>query len=312
MTGGPAIADGPDDEQVAGSEAAMASRPLVMGVLNVTPDSFSDGGRHDGVATARARVLEMIAEGADVVDVGGESTRPGAAPVDPVAEQARVLPVLEAIAAPCRAAGVRISVDTRHADTARRAVALGASLLNDVSASLFDVAAETGAGWVAMHMVGDPRTMQASPSYDDVVADVFGFLRERVRVARAAGVDDLWVDPGIGFGKTTAHNVTLLARLDELVADGTPVVVGTSRKRSLGVLLARSDAGMAPHPGPSGGAAAFDGPDPVDVADRLIGSLSTATWAMILGARMVRVHDVGATVQAVSIAEAARAARRTS
>ena len=163
-----------------------------------------------------------------------------------------------------------------------------------------------------MHMFGDPRTMQASPAYEDVVADVFGFLRGRVDAARAAGVDELWVDPGIGFGKTTGHNVALLARLDELVADGTPVVVGTSRKRSLGVLLARSDAGLEPHPGPVGGSGDFDGPEPTAVTDRLTGSLSTATWAMILGARMVRVHDVGATVRAVAVAAAARAARRAS
>src|SRR5690606_30145976 len=155
-------------------------RPLVMGILNVTPDSFSDGGVHDDVERARARTLEMIAEGVDVVDVGGESTRPGAAPTDPGAEQARVLPVIEAILEPCRAAGVRLSIDTRHESTARAALAAGATLLNDVSASLAGVAAQAGAGWIAMHMVGDPRTMQVSPRYDDVVAEVFGFLREQI------------------------------------------------------------------------------------------------------------------------------------
>ena len=283
-----------------------------MGVLNVTPDSFSDGGLHHGVQQAVARVRTMIAEGVDVVDVGGESTRPGAEPVDPAGEQARVLPVLEAIAAPCHQAGVRISVDTRNPGTARAAVACGATLLNDVSAGLWEVAAELGVGWVAMHMLGDPRTMQASPRYDDVVADVGEFLGEKVRVARAAGVPEIRVDPGIGFGKTVAHNLALLGRLEELVADGTPVVVGTSRKRSLGVLLARSDAGMPPHPGPAGGDAVLEGTEPVGVGDRLAGSLSTATWAMILGARMVRVHDVGATVESVAIAAAARAARAAS
>lgn len=281
-----------------------------MGVLNVTPDSFSDGGRHDSLRTAVARVHEMVAEGADVIDVGGESTRPGAAPVDPADEQRRVLPVLEAVAETCAAAGVRLSIDTRDAGTARAAVALGATLINDVSASLHRVAAELGVGWVAMHMLGDPRTMQVEPRYDDVVADVARFLRERVAAAAAAGVGEIWVDPGIGFGKTTAHNLALLARLDQLVADGTPVVLGTSRKRSLGVLLARSDAGAVPHPGPTGGSAAFDRPDgvtsrePVPVTDRLAGSLSTATWAMIHGARMVRVHDVAATVGAVRVATA--------
>jgi dihydropteroate synthase len=291
---------------------STADRPLVMGVLNVTPDSFSDGGLHDRVGAAVERVAVMIAEGADVIDVGGESTRPGAAPVDPAGEQARVLPVLEAIAEPCRVAGVRISVDTRNGSTARAAVALGATLINDVSASLWPVAADLGVGWVAMHMLGDPRTMQLSPRYADVVDDVGSFLRDKVRLARRAGVEEVWVDPGIGFGKTTAHNLALLGRLDELVADGTPVVIGTSRKRSLGVLLARSDAGMAPHPGPPGGDAALDGPDPVPVEDRLAGSLSTATWAMIVGARMVRVHDVGATVRAVAVARAAQAARAAS
>ncbi|UDY34446.1 dihydropteroate synthase [Dermatobacter hominis] len=299
----------PDGEPLSSRSAV---RPLVMGVLNVTPDSFSDGGLHDAPGVAVERVATMVAEGADVIDVGGESTRPGAAPVDPAGEQARVLPVLEAIAGPCRDAGVRISVDTRNESTARAAAALGATLLNDVSASLWPVAADLGVGWVAMHMLGDPRTMQASPRYDDVVADVGSFLRARVADARAAGVEEVWVDPGIGFGKTTAHNLALLGRLDELVADGTPVVVGTSRKRSLGLLLARSDAGMAPHPGPPGGSAAFEGPGPVPVEDRLAGSLSTATWAMILGARMVRVHDVGATVQAVAVAAAAGAARAAS
>ena len=275
--------------------------PLVMGVLNVTPDSFSDGGRHDRIDAARARVTEMIAEGTDLVDVGGESTRPGASPVDPEDEQRRVLPVIEAVADECRAAGVRISIDTRHAATARAAVAGGATLINDVSASLWDVAAETGVGWVAMHMVGDPRTMQRAPVYDDVVDDVRTFLVDRATAARRAGVEEVWVDPGIGFGKTTAHNLALLGRLDELVSDGFPVAVGTSRKRSLGVLLARSDAGSVPNPGPPGGTAALDDVDPLGVEERLVGSLTTGCWAMILGARMVRVHDVGVTVRAAAV-----------
>ncbi len=269
-----------------------------MGVLNATPDSFSDGGRHVAVDAARARVLEMADEGAAVVDVGGESTRPGAAPVDPAAEQARVVPVIGSVAAECAARGVRISIDTRHASTAHAAVDAGATLLNDVSASLWPVAAERGVGWVAMHMLGDPRTMQREPVYDDVVDDVRAFLVERATAAVDGGVREVWVDPGIGFGKTTSHNLALLGRLDELVAEGFPVVVGTSRKRSLGVLLARSDAGEQAHPGPIGGGAEAGGPPPVDVGDRLAGSLATASWAMILGARMVRVHDVGATARA--------------
>ena len=284
-----------------------------MGVLNVTPDSFSDGGRHDRVDAARARVTEMIAEGADVVDVGGESTRPGASPVDPDDEQRRVLPVIEAIAETCRSADVRISVDTRHATTARAAVERGASLINDVSASLWDVAADVGVGWVAMHMIGDPRTMQRAPQYDDVVDDVRTFLVDRATAARQAGVEEVWVDPGFGFGKTTAHNLALLGRLDELVAEGFPVAVGTSRKRSLGVLLARSDAGEVPNPGPPGGGASLDGVDPVGVGERLVGSLTTGCWAMILGARMVRVHDVGVTVRAAAVVagSTARTARES-
>jgi dihydropteroate synthase len=272
-----------------------------MGVLNVTPDSFSDGGDHLDPGSARRRVERMIAEGVAVIDVGGESTRPGAAPVDEAVEQARVLPVLEAIAAPCEDAGVRRSIDTRNAGTARAAVAVGASLLNDVSAALFEVAAELGVGWVAMHMSGDPRTMQADPSYLDVVDEVTAFLVQRATAATAAGVQEVWVDPGIGFGKTTAHNVALLAHLDRLAAEGFPVLVGTSRKRSLGVLLARSDLGSALHPGPPGGRAYFEGPEPVDLADRLDGSLATATWAMIQGARMIRAHDVGPTVRAAAL-----------
>lgn len=283
----------------AGTPPAEPAR--VMGVLNVTPDSFSDGGLHQDPERARDRVADMVAEGASVIDVGGESTRPGAEPVDPDREQARVLPVLEAVAEDCTRAGVRLSVDTRHGSTARAAVAAGATLINDVSASLWPVAAELGVGWVAMHMVGDPRTMQREPRYDDVVDDVTRFLVERADRAARAGVPEVWLDPGIGFGKTTAHNVALLARLDHLVAEGFPVAVGTSRKRSLGVLLARSDAGLPAHPGPSGGTAAFDGPDPVAVDDRLVGSLTTACWAMILGARMVRVHDVGATARAAEV-----------
>jgi len=275
----------------------------VMGVLNVTPDSFSDGGEHLALAAALARADEMIAQGARVIDVGGESTRPGAAPVDPLDEQRRVLPVIEALAE--RVAlddRLRISIDTRHASTARAAVAAGADLVNDVSASLWAVAAETGAGWVAMHMFGDPRTMQARPHYDDVVEDVRAFLVDRARTAAAAGVEEIWVDPGIGFGKTTRHNLQLLARLDVLVDEGFPVLVGTSRKRFLGELIARSDAGQAPFDARSTPARSAPEVVPVEVGERVDGSLATAMWAMIHGARMVRVHDVDVTVQGVQVA----------
>ena len=259
-----------------------------MGVLNVTPDSFSDGGQFFDTEAAVARGREMIAEGADIVDVGGESTRPGAAGVDEAEELRRVIPVVEALAPE-----VRVSVDTRKARVAEAALAAGASLVNDVSASLHEVAAAGGAGWVAMHMRGEPATMQDDPAYTDVVADVRRFLVERAGAARAAGIDEVWIDPGIGFGKTGAHNLALLRHLDRLVATGFPVLVGTSRKRFLGRLLAASDVGRQPL-----GEAATP-PD-----DRLEGSLATAVWAMCQGAAMLRVHDVKATVQAVKVVAA--------
>ena len=214
-----------------------------------------------------ARGLELIVEGADVIDVGGESTRPGAEPIDPAEECRRVLPVLEALAPEAAGAGVRLSIDTRNEVTARAAVAAGAELLNDVSASLWPVAAELGVGWVAMHMAGDPRTMQRSPHYDDVVAEVLDFLLHHVDVARGAGVREVWIDPGIGFGKTTEHNMELLAHLDRFVDSGTSVLVGTSRKRFTGELSARSDA------------AAGDGTvEPVPVERSRSGTASTRRW----------------------------------
>lgn len=249
--------------------------PLVMGVLNVTPDSFSDGGRWLDPDAAIEHGLELVAEGAAIVDVGGESTRPGAEPVDPVEETRRVVPVIEALVP-----HVRVSVDTRHAAVAEAAIAAGATLVNDVSASLHEVVAGAGSGvgFVAMHMRGDPRTMQDDPRYDDVVAEVRSFLVTRATAAREAGVEEVWVDPGIGFGKTLEHNLALLAHLSEIVATGFPVLVGTSRKGFLGRLL--------------GGA-------PVD--DRLEASVATATWAMWQGAHMVRAHDVRATVHAARV-----------
>ncbi len=255
--------------------------PLVMGVLNVTPDSFSDGGRFDAPAAAIARGHALVEEGADWIDVGGESTRPGATPVPEDEELRRVLPVVEALAG----AGLRVSIDTRKTAVARAAVAAGASLVNDVSSSLGDVAAELGVAWAAMHAQGDPATMQDDPRYGDVVREVRDHLVERAERALVAGVPEVWIDPGIGFGKTTAHNLALLAHLDELVATGHPVMVGTSRKRFLGELLAGSDG--------------TEGPTPVD--DRLEGSLATATWALACGVAMVRVHDVRPARHAVEV-----------
>jgi dihydropteroate synthase len=252
----------------------MAS--LVMGVLNVTPDSFSDGGRFLRPADAVAHGLRLAADGAGILDVGGESTRPGATPVEPDEELERVLPVVSALAAE----GIRISIDTRHAEVAEAAVAAGATVVNDVSASedLMAVAAAAGAGYVAMHCQGDPRTMQDGPRYDDVVGEVHGYLAVAAARARQVGCHEVWVDPGIGFGKTVDHNLALLAALPELVEAGAPVVVGASRKGFLGAL--------------TGGA-------PVD--DRLEASVAVATWAFHCGVQVVRAHDVAETVQALRL-----------
>ena len=244
----------------------------------MTPDSFSDGGRWLDPEAAVAHGLAMVAEGADVVDVGGESTRPGAEPVPEDEEARRVLPVVEALAP-----HVRVSIDTRRAGVAEKAVAAGATLVNDVSASLERVAAEAGVGWVAMHMRGEPRTMQQAPAYDDVVAEVRAFLVERAERAREAGVEEVWIDPGIGFGKTAAHNLALLRGLRSLVATGWPVLVGASRKTFLGLVTA--DAGGAAPP----------------ADDRLEASLAAAVWAVDQGAAMVRVHDVRPTVHALRL-----------
>ncbi|HEX5365834.1 MAG TPA: dihydropteroate synthase [Acidimicrobiales bacterium] len=274
----------------------QVARPLIMGVVNVTPDSFSDGGRYLGHAAAVAHGRAAVADGADWIDVGGESTRPRAEPVPVDEELRRVLPVVEALAAE----GVAVSIDTRHAEVARRALAAGARMVNDVSASLAAVAAAAGGGFVAVHMLGDPRTMQDHPRYGDVVSEVRDFLVERADAARAAGVGEVWIDPGIGFGKAQAHNLALLAHLDVLVATGFPVLVGTSRKQVLGRLAARADARAA---------VAGDGRAIPPPTDRLEGSVATAVWAMRQGVSMVRVHDVAATVAArAALAAAAPAA----
>ena len=256
-------------------EPTSEDRPLVMGVLNVTPDSFSDGGQWFEKEQAIMRGHEMIAEGVDIVDVGGESTRPGAEPVTGTEELRRVVPVIEALAG-----HVRVSVDTTKEAVAEAAVDAGATLINDVSASLWAVAARRRVGWVAMHRVGTAATMQRDPRYEDVVAEVSTLLVDRAGRARDAGVEEVWIDPGIGFGKTLEHNLALLGSLDRLVATGLPVMVGTSRKSFLGVVAPMSDG------------------EPAPVGGRLAASLATATWAMDQGVRMVRVHDVSATVQA--------------
>jgi dihydropteroate synthase len=251
-----------------------------MGVLNVTPDSFSDGGRWLEPTAAIAHGRQMLCEGADLIDVGGESTRPGAVPVDTEEELRRVLPVIEALAG-----DVRVSVDTRKEAVARAAVAAGATMINDVSAALWPVAAETGAAWVAMHMPADPAVMQQHAHYEDVVLEVRGFLVARAEKAAASGVREVWVDPGIGFGKTAEHNLSLLRHLDVLVAAGWPVLVGTSRKSFLG-RMGREAAGPE---------------------DRLEGTVATSTWAAVQGAGMIRVHDVRPAVMAMRLATGVRA-----
>jgi dihydropteroate synthase len=253
-----------------------------MGVLNVTPDSFFDGGRWFDHERAVAHGRQLLDEGADIIDVGGESTRPGARPVDLGEELRRVLPVVEALAP-----YGRVSIDTRKPEVASAAAARGASIINDVSAELWPVAAATGTGWIAMHMPADPPVMQAHASYRDVVGEVEEHLVARAARARAAGVTEVWIDPGIGFAKTAEHNLTLLRHLDRLVATGWPVVVGTSRKSFLGRLA-----------GDRGG-------QPAAPDDRLEGSVATAAWAVTQGAAVVRVHDVAPTAQAVRLAGAA-------
>jgi len=255
------------------------TRPRVMGVVNVTPDSFSDGGRYLDPAQAIAHARQLVADGADIVDVGGESTRPGADEVSAAAECARVLPVVRALARD----GAIVSVDTSKPEVIRAAVDAGASMINDVRAlrvaGALDAAAASGAALCLMHMKGDPRTMQQAPQYADVVADVREFLAERIDAARAAGIpgERIAVDPGFGFGKTLEHNVAVMRGLPALAALGYPVVVGYSRKSSLGAIT-----GRGPH-------------------DRLAASLTAALVAIARGARIVRVHDVRETVDALAV-----------
>ena len=255
-------------------------RPQVMGIVNVTPDSFSDGGAHAYAEAAIAHGLRLAAEGADVLDIGGESTRPGAAAVTLEEEIARIVPVVERLA---RETSLPISVDTSKPAVMRAAVAAGAGMINDVRAlradGALDAAAALGVPVVLMHMLGEPRTMQDAPDYDDVVADVHRFLAERIFAAEMAGIPKkrLVVDPGFGFGKTTAHNLLLLRQLARFGDLGVPVLAGLSRKRTLGELTGR------------------------DVDARVHASVAAAVLAAEYGARLVRVHDVAATVDALKV-----------
>jgi dihydropteroate synthase len=258
--------------------------PVVMGVVNVTPDSFSDGGSWLAPDAAIAHGNDLAVQGASILDIGGESTRPGAQPVPEDEELRRVLPVLEGLAG----GRPRLSIDTSKAAVAAAALDAGATIVNDVTALRGDVAmarlvAERGCEVVLMHMLGQPRTMQDAPRYDDVVADVRGFLAERVRYAQSQGIaaERIWLDPGIGFGKTTDHNLELLARLDELLDLGRPIVIGTSRKTFLGTIA--------------------NGRGP---GERLPGTIATNVLALARGASVFRVHDVAAVRDALLAAAA--------
>ena len=281
------------DLQHASGVLPTASRTVVMGVLNVTPDSFSDGGLAIDPAGGPGRAIELglrlAAQGADCVDVGGESARPGADPVEVAEELARVVPVVAGLVAQ----GVVVSIDTRRAEVARAALDAGASLVNDVCALAPDEGmlahvAAAGAGYIMMHMRGTPRTMQDAPRYGDVATEVIDELRTAMARAQAAGVEPgaIAVDPGIGFGKTLAHNLALLAAVPQLVRLGRPVLIGTSRKSFLGRLTG------------------VETP-----ADRLAGSLASAVLASRDGARILRVHDVAATVEALAVQAAVDAHR---
>ncbi len=260
----------------------MRGRLSIMGVVNVTPDSFSDGGRFLDADAAIVHGRRLAGEGADILDVGGESTRPGAEPVSEREELARVLPVLEGLAASTTAA---LSIDTSKVWVARAAIDAGATLVNDVTAfraepALAGLVAERGVRCCLMHMLGEPRTMQDDPRYDDVVSDVKSFLEERMAFAVTEGVSEerIMLDPGIGFGKTVEHNLELLRRLDELVAIGRPVVVGTSRKSFLGAITGR------------------------EVDERLPGTIATNVLALERGATVFRVHDVAPMRDALEVA----------
>jgi dihydropteroate synthase len=259
-------------------------RPAVMGVLNVTPDSFSDGGRFLEASAAVDRAARMAAERADLIDIGGESTRPGAEPVPEEEELRRVMPVIEQLAGRLE---VPLSIDTSKAGVARAAIAAGVTFVNDVTAlrndrSMAEVVAEEKVDVCLMHMKGEPRTMQEDPRYEDVVSEVKAFLEQRLAFAVGEGIvaERIWLDPGIGFGKALEHNLELLRRLDEIVAIGRPVVVGASRKRFIGAVTGRAE------------------------QERIGGSLAAAVIAFERGATMLRVHDVATTRDGLAVASA--------
>ena len=264
----------------------LSGCPLIMGILNVTPDSFSEGGMYLDKVAAIDRGFQMLAEGADIVDIGGESTRPGAEDVDAEEESSRVIPVISALRSKTDAA---ISIDTTKASVAKQAIEAGADIINDVSALTHDeamasVAAETGAGVILMHMQGSPRTMQEDPHYANVVQDVLGYLTARVEELSRLGIkrEAMAIDPGIGFGKTQEHNLHLLAGLDELINSGMPVIVGLSRKSFLGRITGRP------------------------VEERMSGSLAGLSFCAMKGVHVMRVHDVKESADTVKVISSIR------
>lgn len=274
--------------------SADRAHQMVMGILNVTPDSFSDGGEFLHTRDAVARGRQMFAEGADIVDVGGESTRPGALRVPADEQIDRIVSVVSALST-----SGTVSVDTTDPLVAEAAVSAGAAVINDVSASLEATAARLGVAWIAMHMAGVPATMQHAPHYEDVVSEVCESLSASVDRAAAAGVTETWVDPGFGFGKTAVHNLELLAGLAQLAGLGAPLMIGVSRKATMAALTALSDSGNGGSPlGAVAGEVLAAASTSVPVRDRLEASVACAVWGWSQGARMVRVHDVAATVAA--------------
>jgi dihydropteroate synthase len=268
---------------ICGKYQLNLNRPHVMGIVNVTPDSFSDGGKFSKTELAVEHALELVAEGADILDIGGESTRPGATPVSQEEELSRVIPVIQALS---KLSAVPISIDTYKPEVMRQAIAAGADIVNDVRAlqeqGALDVVANSNAGVCLMHMQGTPQTMQLDPHYDDVLVDVERFLIARMNAAIAHGIakERIMLDPGFGFGKTTAHNITLIQNLDQLVAIGQPLLVGLSRKAVLGKI--------------AGG----------DEQQRLYAGIASSVVSAMKGTKILRVHDVKATVDALKVVAA--------
>lgn len=260
------------------SDRALGRQRGIMGVLNVTPDSFSDGGQFFDIDLAISRGHDLAARGADIIDVGGESSRPGAEPVPADEEMRRVIPVVSELSK-----SYRVSIDTFKPEVAAKAVEAGATMINDISAALAPVAARYQVSWVAMHMQGSPQTMQKHPKYRDVVDDVYDYLMRKVEWAKDLGIEDVWIDPGIGFGKNLDHNLVLLKNLAKLTEIGVPLLVGTSRKAFLGRIV-KASLGVDVKP-----------------SQRAEASVASCAWAYLHGATMMRVHDVKETRELLSL-----------